>query len=1127
MANFDFLTYDKNYSAFSQLAIDAERQYNKNTVFSVFAARKSLEQAVKWMYSVDGDLRKPYDDSIQVLVHEPTFVNAVPSNILSDMQVVIKIGNKGVHDTVVVEKKFALFSLKALFNFLNWLDYTYGMDYKQRTFDINAIPVNKVVIAKKPNREEIQKYKDEIEQKDSTISDLIKQLAEAKAEIQNRKENPVTKPELKLEDLSEFQTRKMFIDEDLKLIGWKIDQVQVVEEYPVDDLENIPGKKGYIDYALFGKDGSPLAVIEAKKTTKDPNVGKQQAVLYADCLERKFGRRPFIFYTNGFETFFWDDTQYAPRTVSMIFSMDDLQKLMDRRNLLSPLSSVKINTEISGRPYQMKAIRSICSEIEKKIRKFLLVMATGTGKTRTAISIVDVLSRGHYVSNVLFLADRIQLVEQAYDAFKENSPETTICNLLDSKDKEQNKGARIVFSTYPTILNAIDTEKNKDGNRTFTPAHFDLIIIDEAHRSIFKKYRAIFEYFDAFLVGLTATPRKSVDASTFEFFELQDDVPTDVYEYETAISDEYLVPYHAIEKTSTFLDEGINIDNLSEEDLEKIQEAEENGDEPFEEIPPKAINEYVFNEDTTRQVLEDLMTKGIKTGGGDKLGKTIIFAYNKNHAQHIVDTFNKYWPQYKGKMCQRVVCDDSKVKSTIKEFKKSDSQLQIAVSVDMLDTGVDIPEVVNLVFYKKIRSKIKFWQMIGRGTRLAPNLVCTDETGSYVGKKYFYIFDYLRNFEFFREEKNGIEGASGKSVSERIFAHKCSVIKLLQDSAWADQKFIDYRDQLVSEVHAQISALNTKLTPVHLVLKHVLKFQNEKSFECLTDEDVMNLTKYIAPLVFNGELDQYAKGFDNFCYGIMEAQLSERPINLYRSKIKAVAEKLLKKTSIKVVRDNLPRLQLLSVNSYYDSLNVLDYEEIRKEIRELAQFTVENGHEPLFIDFDDKVKTVDVPSGTANPTSADNFEEYKKKVDAYLSEHMKDEAINKLRTNQPLTKNDFDNLNHIFKEELGNEKKMFDQLSEGKSLGVFIRWATKMDKDAINNYFAEFINNTNMNSMQIEFVQRLINIIVEQGEINMDALMKGRAPFDRPKFFTLFGKEAQNRIFDVVRNINMNARDVA
>lgn len=1125
MANFDFLTYDKNYSAFSQLAIQAELQYNRNTVFSAFAARKSLEQAVKWMYSVDPDLHKPYDDSIQVLVHESSFVNAVPSNIRHDIQLVIKVGNSGVHDTLSVEKKYVLLSLKALFNFLNWLDYTYGSDYKQRIFSEDAIPKNKVVVAlKKPSQDELQKYKDEIDSKDSTIEELKKQLAQALASIQNNRIHPSNKPDLKVEDLSEFQTRKMFIDEDLKTLGWRIDQVQVVEEYKVDDMEGIPGKIGYIDYVLFGKDGAPLAVVEAKKTTKDPNVGKQQAVLYTDCLERKFNRRPFIFYTNGFETFFWDDNQYAPRSVSMIFAMADLQKLMDRRNLLCDLNSVKINTEISGRPYQMKAIRSICAEMEKKIRKFLLVMATGTGKTRTAISIVDVLSRAHYVSNVLFLADRIQLVEQAYDAFRENCPDVTVCNLLDAKDKAENKGARIVFSTYPTILNAIDTEKNKDGNRTFTPAHFDLIIIDEAHRSIFKKYRAIFEYFDAYLVGLTATPRRDVDKSTFEFFELQDDVPTDVYEYETAVAANYLVPYHAIEKTSTFLDEGINKDNLSEEDLEKVRRQEEESEEPFEEIPPKAINEYVFNEDTTRQVLEDLMTKGIKTGGGDKLGKTIIFAYNKNHAQHIVDTFDKFWPQYKGKMCQRIVCDDSKVKSTIKEFKKSDSQLQIAVSVDMLDTGVDIPEVVNLVFYKKIRSKIKFWQMIGRGTRLAPNLVCTDETGSYLGKKYFYIFDYLRNFEFFREEKNGIEGACGKSVSERIFAHKCAVIKLLQDSAWADQKFLNYRDQLVSEVHAQISALNTSLTPVHLVLKHVLKFQNEKSFECLTDEDVMNLSKHIAPLVFNGELDQYAKGFDNFCYGIMEAQLSEQPINLYRAKIKAVAEKLLRKTSIKVVRDNLPRLQHLSVNSYYDGLNVLDYEEIRKEIRELAQFTVENGHEPLFIDYDDTVTTVDVPGGTANPTPADNFEEYKKKVDAYLSEHMKDEAINKLRTNQPLTKDDFDSLNHIFKEELGNEK-MFDQLSEGKSLGVFIRWATKMDKDSINDYFAEFINDANMNSMQIEFVQRLINIIVEQGEINMDALMKGRAPFDRPKFFMLFGKEAQNKIFAVVRNINMNARE--
>lgn len=1128
MANFDFLQYERDYAAFSEMAVQAELQYNKNTVFASFAARKSLEQAVKWMYSVDGDLKKPYTDSIQTLVHEPSFVAVVPSNILHDMQTVIRVGNSGVHDEGAVEKQRVLFALKALFNVLNWIDFTYGAHYEQRTFDEDSIPKNKVVVAvKKPSDAEIQKYKDELDAKDSTIAELTRALEEAKAAIQARKENPSEKPALVLEDLSEFQTRKLFIDEDLKLLGWKIDGVQVAEEFPVNDMEGIAGKKGFIDYALFGKDGKPLAVIEAKKSTKDPNVGKQQAVLYADCIERKFGRRPFIFYTNGFETFFWDDTNYAPRAVSMVFSRDDLQKLIDRRSLLTPLANVKINSRISGRPYQMKAIRSICTELEKRIRKFLLVMATGTGKTRTAVSIVDVLSRAHYVTNVLFLADRIQLVEQAYEAFRENLPDVTVCNLLDAKDKAQNKGARIVFSTYPTILNAIDTEKNKDGNRTFTPAHFDLIVIDEAHRSIFKKYRTIFEYFDSYLVGLTATPRRDVDKSTFEFFELPDDVPTDVYEYETAVDAGFLVPYRTIEKTSTFLDEGINKENLSEKDLEEIRLKEEESEDAFEEIPPKAINDYVFNEDTTRSVLEDLMAKGIKTNGGDKLGKTIIFAYNKNHAQHIVDTFNKLYPQYMGKMCQRIVCDDSKVKSTIKEFKKSDSPLAIAVSVDMLDTGVDIPEVVNLVFYKKIRSKIKFWQMIGRGTRLSPNLVCTDETGNYVGKKYFYIFDYLRNFEFFREEKNGIEGATGKSLSERIFAHKCAVIKLLQDASWSDEKFVAFRAQLVDEVHAQIAALNLELTPVRRAKKQVVKFQNKAAFDALSDEDVGELSLHIAPLVFNEELDVYAKSFDNFCYTIMEKSLAGESIAFARGKIRSVAEKLITKASIKAVRDALPRLQRLAVNSYYDGLNVLDYEEIRNEIRSLAQFAVDNTRtDPIFVNYEDEFSSVEIPEGAKNPVPADNFEEYKKKVDFYLKEHMGDDAICKLRTNQPLTKGDFESLERIFKKELGSEK-MFDTLSEGKSLGVFIRSVTKMEKGAINSFFADFINDANMNALQIEFVQRLIDIIVEQGEVNMESLMKGRAPFDRPKFFTLFGTDAQNKIFAIVRSINENARRVA
>jgi type I restriction enzyme R subunit len=417
--------------------------------------------------------------------------------------------------------------------------------------------------------------------------------------------------------------------------------------------------------------------------------------------------------------------------------------------------------------------------------------------------------------------------------------------------------------------------------------------------------------------------------------------------------------------------------------------------------------------------------------------------------------------------------------------------------------------------------------MIGRGTRLSPTLVCADESGSYVGKKYFYIFDYLRNFEYFREEKNGIEGGTGRSLSERIFAHKCAVIKLLQESAWAAPEFADYRAQLVREVKAQIDALNTELTPVHLQLRHVVHFQNKQAFDCLSDDDLHNLTEHIAPLVFNEELDGYARGFDNFCYGIMEAQLAKEPASFYRGKIQSLARTLVEKVSIKAVRDALPRLQNLCVATYYDGLTVLDYERIRTEIRGLAQFAVDNVRTaPIFVNYEDELSSLAVPSDAAGPVPADSFDEYKKRVDFYLREHMQDEAIAKLRTNQPLTGEDFARLDRVFKQELGSEK-LFDELSGGKSLGVFIRHVTKMEKSAVDAFFAEFINDANMNALQIEFVQRLINIIVEQGEVNVDALMKGRAPFDRPKFFTLFGSEAQQRLFAIVRTLNANAKGAA
>ena len=665
-------------------------------------------------------------------------------------------------------------------------------------------------------------------------------------------------------DLSEFKTRKIYIDVDMKQMGWKFTgaDADVQEEYPVEGMAGVVGQMGYVDYVLFGKDGLPLAVIEAKRSSKDPNIGRKQAVLYAECLERKFGRRPMMFTTNGFETYFCDDQSSPQRKVSGIFSKDDLQKLMNRRTERMDLLTIPINDKITDRYYQKEAIRAVCEHIGQGFRKHLLVMATGTGKTRTASSLTDVLSRGKHVTNILFLADRTALVKQAKDDFKNYLPDMSLCNLCSNKD---DRSARIVFSTYPTMLNAIDDTKAKSGQRLFTPAHFDLIIIDESHRSIFKKYRAIFEYFDAIMVGLTATPKTDVDRNTYDFFEMEHGVPTYAYDYETAVyQDHVLVPYYNYEVKTKFLEEGITYDDLSDEDKERYEDDfVEDGLLP-DFIPSAQLNKFVFNETTVDTVLQDLMERGICVAGGDRLGKTIIFAQNKRHAEFILERFNKLYPRLKGTFAQRVICDDSYAQTIIDDFKVPDKEPVIAVSVDMMDTGIDVPQCVNLVFFKKVRSKAKFWQMIGRGTRLCKGLTCTDQMdGEYTDKKRFLIFDYCGNFEYFRAHKEGFESKETKSLSENIFGKQIRLAVMLQESAFADDDYQAWRSELVGTCFAQIQELNTELIAVRLRMQSVEKFKKPGAFNYISEGDKGELLQQIAPIVRLDDNDEYAKRFDN------------------------------------------------------------------------------------------------------------------------------------------------------------------------------------------------------------------------------------------------------------------------
>jgi len=1047
----------------------------------------------------------------------------VDYNTWGKLPYIIKLGNLAVHTERSVQSSDALVSLRGLFEFIQWVDYCYGADYEERKFDETLIPTERVAIDTK----KIKEQESLLGEKDAEIEALRKKIEQMSEQITAVKEQHQQERTFTADDPSEFVTRKKYIDVDMKSMGWKFTgaDADVQEEYPVEGMAGVVGQMGYVDYVLFGKDGLPLAVVEAKRTSKDPNIGRKQAVLYADCLERKFGRRPMMFTTNGFETYFWDDKTGPQRKVSGIFSKADLQKLMNRRTERLDLMSITIDDKITDRYYQKEAIRAVCEQIGLGFRKHLLVMATGTGKTRTASSLADVLSRGKYVTNILFLADRTALVKQAKDDFKNYLPDMSLCNLCSNKD---DRSARIVFSTYPTMLNAIDDAKTKDGQRMFTPAHFDLIIIDESHRSIFKKYRAIFEYFDAIMVGLTATPKTDVDRNTYDFFEMEHGVPTYAYDYETAVyTDHVLVPYYNYEVKTKFLEEGITYDDLSEEDKARYEDDFiEDGLMP-DFIPSAQLNKFVFNETTVDIVLQDLMERGIKVAGGDRLGKTIIFASNKRHAEFILERFNKLYPKYNGTFAQRVICDDAYAQTVIDDFKVPDKEPHIAVSVDMMDTGIDVPQCVNLVFFKKVRSKAKFWQMIGRGTRLCKGLTCIDQVdGEYTDKKRFLIFDYCGNFEYFRTHKEGYESRDTKSLSENIFSKQIRLAVLLQESAYAGDDFQAWRKELVVACHGQVVALSMDLIAVRLRMQYVEKYKKLTAFEYISEGDKGELIQQIAPIVQLDDTDEYAKRFDNFMYGLMIASMEQMPSFKYAKKqLCDMAALLERKVSIPQVKAKLDVIKEVNTDPFWAANDVLLFEKVRKELRELIKFIVDGGggKQPIITHLTDPI--VDQKEGEQLDPAYD-FEDYRAKVNRYVNEHGNTLAIYKLTHNIQLSIGDYEELERVLTSELGS-KEDYEREFGDTPFGLLIRKIAKLDHDAAMQAFSQFINDQSLNQKQIAFVYKIINHIEQNGYMESVAMLT-KPPFDKPLSFTkLFDKKTQAALMNAINRVKANAVEIA
>jgi type I restriction enzyme R subunit len=1101
MSNFAFLQAE--WPLVFEAGRKAEDHAHSDARTSCFYARRALELAVAWLYTHDSTLKLPYQDTLSALIHEPTFRALVGEPRFTKTRLIKEIGNLAVHSTKKVAFTDALAATRELFHFCFWLARTYGRTVRPNpslSFQPDQLPKPPASSAAVQTAEQLKKLGEQLREKDTKLSEVLAQHAALNSELKKLRDEVAAAKKANSavpdgHDYSEAETRKAFIDLLLREAGWELNPAKNFE-VEVTGMPNNEGQ-GFVDYVLWGNDGKPLMLVEAKRTTKSPMGGQQQAKLYADCLEKQYGQRPVICYSNGYEHWMWDDLSHPPRPVQGFYKKDELMLLMQRQSSRKRLAEATINSEIVERYYQTRAVRRVGASFEVDgQRKALLVMATGSGKTRTVIALVDLLMRCNWVKRALFLADRVALVNQAVNAFKTHLPDSAPVNLVTDKATE----GRVFVSTYPTMMGLID--ETHDGQRRFGVGHFDLIVIDEAHRSIYQKYGAIFQYFDSLLVGLTATPKDEVDKNTYGLFQLETGIPTDAYDLDQAVADGHLVPPIAISVPLKFQREGIKYADLSEEDKAQWDELDWNEDgPPPDEVTAEELNKWLFNIDTVDKVLEVIMTRGQKVASGDRLGKTIIFAKNNTHAEFIEQRFNVNYPEYKGHFARVVTYKTEYAQSIIDDFSKKEKMPHIAISVDMLDTGIDVPEVVNLVFFKVVRSKTKFWQMLGRGTRLCKDLFAPGQH-----KQNFFVFDFCQNLEFFSQNPAGGDGANAESLTTRLFKARLDLIEELDLSIKLGRAVddsppraygghptaVEMRVGTAKLLNERVAGMNINNFVVRPQRMFVERFAKPKAWQELTAEDYEVLVHRVAhlPSALTDE-DEEAKRFDLLMLRAQLAILQTRPgfVSL-RETIQKIALKLEDEMAIPAIKAEALLIHAVASDEWWEGVTAPMLETARKRLRGLVKLLPKGQKKMVYTNFEDEIgedSIVVLPQVAMGLDMA----KFKEKARAFLKKHESHLALQRLRRNQPLTPTDLDELEKMLIQAGGTQLLLSEVKSKG--LGLFVRSLVGLDREAAMHAFSELLTGSTLTPEQIEFIDLVIEELTQNGIVPPERLFE--APF--------------------------------
>lgn len=1089
-----------------------------------FYARRAVEVLVPHLYDLLA-LHVPYKADLSAMINDAAFKQVAGHSIGTKLNLVRKVGNAAVHEPKPVATQVALQVLRELHHIVVWAAFRYSpardavptSSAFDPTLAAKAAPLTQAELVKLAAkfRAQDEAHAKALEEKDELLAAHEAEIAALRAQVKAAHAASSAEDH---HDYTEADTRRLFIDLLLHEAGWPLADARD-REYPVTGMPNADGT-GFVDYVLWGADGRPLAVVEAKRTTKSPQVGQHQAKLYADCLEAQFGRRPVVFFTNGYEHWIWDDAAgYPPREVQGFFTRDELELTIQRRQARQELAGAPLNTRVAGRPYQVRAIKAVSDAFDRKQREALLVMATGTGKTRTVIALVDQLMKAGWVKRVLFLADRTALVNQAVNAFKANLPAVTTVNLVTEKSAE----GRVFASTYPSMMNLIDEVDG--GVRRFGPGFFDLVVIDEAHRSVYAKYGAIFEYFDSLLVGLTATPKDEVDHNTYRLFHLEDGVPTDAYGLDEAIADQWLVPPVAISVGTKFLRTGIKYAELSQQDKDEWDLLDWGDDGAPDEVGAEELNRFLFNEDTVEKVLSELMTRGHKVAGGDRLAKTIVFAKNQEHAEFVQTIFDAQYPEHAGHFASVIThASGPYAQNLIDTFSQPEKAPHIAISVDMLDTGIDVPEVANLVFFRSVRSKTKFWQMLGRGTRLRPDLY-----GSGEDKKDFYVFDFCGNLEYFGQDLPGTEGSVQKSLTQRIVEARLGLLTGLDTSS----SYPELRAETAAALHSFVAGMNLDNFVVRPHRKHVERFADADAWATLTKEQAEDVLNHLAGLPSPAgatDKDLDAKRFDLLILRCQLATLEGDVVaaERLRGQVQEIAEALHALAHLPAIATHAELIEAVAGEEWWIDVTLPMLELARLRLRGLVRLIEKIRRDRVYSDFEDTLgesTVVELPQVTPGT----NWERFRAKAQAYLGDHIDDLILQKLRRNKQLTETDLEALQAMLLDSgAGQVADIAWAAEKERGLGLFIRRLVGLDRSAVEEAFAHYLDGAIFNVNQVRFVRMIVDELTTNGVMEPTRLFEAPYVDHAPTGPTdLFPATDVRVIVDILGTVRRHAQAVS